>query len=427
MTPDLWAAAGIIFGFLTILALAEISRKFWHLSPESSRKIVHVGGGLLTLPLPWLVSSPYVVMGLAAASSLLLFAGRKLKTLKSIHSVDRRTGGSEYFPLAIALLFILSLDQKWLYLASMLVLAVADAGAALIGSRHGRLRYWVEDDAKSVEGSLAFLLLAWPAILLPSLLLTDLPLPILLPGTLIVALLVTGFEAISTGGTDNLFVPIGVCVILPKISAQPVEEIHYQLFSLLAMFLLGGGLAWRTRTFHAGGAMAILMFCYGAWTLASEHWAAAPLAGFVAYALGRRLLPARPEREQPVRVIIVFRTVVTALLLLIIANMHHLHEPLAPAFAMAVTAAILQSLWNHWQDRQPGHPLLEILYILLALLTLAAPLAILHAATLPHLLPLALLFAANELYRRQKQTPPPAWGAFQLSLTLLATVPAILL
>ena len=422
MSPDLWAATGIGFGFLAILVLAEVSRKSWHLSTESSRKIVHVGGGLLTLPLPWLVTSPHVVLGLAVASSILLFAGRKLKTLKSVHAVHRRTGGSEYFPLAVALLFVLSLDREWLYLASMLVLAVADAGAALIGSRHGRLRYWVEQEDKSVEGSLVFLLLAWPVIFLPSFLLTELPLSILLPGTLIVALLVTGFEAISTGGTDNLFVPIGVCVILPKITAQPAEEIHYQLLGLLAMFPLGGWLAWRTRTFHAGGAIAILMFCYGAWTLASERWAVAPLAGFVTYALGRRILPARPEREAPVRVVIVFRTVVTALLLLVIANLHHLHEPLGEAYAMAVAAGIVHSLWNHWQIRNEGKRGREILYCALTICSLWISLAVLDAAKPLAFLLLLLLPAANTLFQKITHRPPQPWGAFQLSLTLIATI-----
>ncbi|MDA3874357.1 MAG: hypothetical protein PF795_10425, partial [Kiritimatiellae bacterium] len=252
--------------------------------------------------------------------------------------------------------------------------------------------------------------------------LTNLPLSTALPGSLIVALLVTGFEAISTGGTDNLFVPIGVCVILPKITAQPVEEIQYQLISLLAMSVSGGVVAWRTRTFHAGGAIAILLFCYGTWTLASERWAAAPRAGFLAYSLGRRILPARPEKERPVRVVIVFRSVVTALLLLVTANMHHLHEPLAPAFALAVSAGIFHSLWNHWQARLTGSPRNEALYIALALLTLWSSLAILNAATLTALFTLLLLFTANALYQKKTHRPPTAWGAFQLSLTLLAAL-----
>lgn len=427
MSADLWAAAGILIGFLSVLVLAEAARKFWHLPPESSRKIVHTGGGLLTLPLPWLITSPSMVTGLAAAASLLLFAGRKLNTLNSVHAVNRRTGGSEYFPLAVALVFILSFEQKWLYPASMLVLAVADAGAALIGTRHGRLRYRVEEGEKSVEGSLAFLFIAWPVLLLPTLLLTELPLAIVLPGTLIVAMLVTGFEAVSTGGTDNLFVPIGVCFILPKITAQPVAEIHYQLLSLLFMFLLGGALAWRTRTFHAGGATAILLFCYGTWALASERWAAAPLAGFAAYVLGRRLLAARPEHERPVRVNVVFRTVVPALLLLIIANIHRRHELLAVPFALAVAAGIFHSLWNHWQVRQPGALRNEILYILLGLFTLWTCLAILNAASAVSAVILLFLFAATVLYQKQTRHPPPAHGAFQLSLTLLAVSMATIL
>ena len=44
--------------------------------------------------------------------------------------------------------------SSWRWL--VLVLAVADAAAALVGGRYGRIRYEVEDQCKSLEGSLVF-------------------------------------------------------------------------------------------------------------------------------------------------------------------------------------------------------------------------------------------------------------------------------
>ena len=108
----------------------------------------------------------------------------------------RRTRGSEYYPLSVCLLFFLTQEQPWLYVASMLVLAVADAGAALIGMRYGRIRYGVEQETKSLEGSLAFMAIAFAAILIPMTVMTDLPLAVCLGSALLVALLVTGFEAV---------------------------------------------------------------------------------------------------------------------------------------------------------------------------------------------------------------------------------------
>ena len=62
--------------------------------------------------------------------------------------MGRKSRGAEYYPLSVFLVFVMTPGRPWLYLAAVLVLAVGDAFAALIGSRYGVIRYEVEDETQ---------------------------------------------------------------------------------------------------------------------------------------------------------------------------------------------------------------------------------------------------------------------------------------
>ncbi|MBU1695032.1 MAG: hypothetical protein KKC51_13875, partial [Verrucomicrobia bacterium] len=102
-TGDILGA--LIFGalFLPVLGAAEWLRRRGVGSPEATRKVVHVAGGLLSLSLPWLVRSPAVVLVMCAALSLIFVWAKRHAALRSLHGVARRTSGTEYFPLAVFL------------------------------------------------------------------------------------------------------------------------------------------------------------------------------------------------------------------------------------------------------------------------------------------------------------------------------------
>ena len=140
-------------------------------------------------------------------------------------------------------------------------------------------------------------MIAFLAIHLPTLLLTDLPRPVCVLAALLVAALVTGFEAISLEGADNLFVPLAVVVILGKITTKPLSEVVFQNLSLLAICLAVGLVVWRFRSFNVGGAITFILFAYGTWSLGSWVWALPVFVGFAG--LSRRPGSASPRRATP--------------------------------------------------------------------------------------------------------------------------------
>ncbi|HKH47619.1 MAG TPA: hypothetical protein VKM72_23425 [Thermoanaerobaculia bacterium] len=320
ITPHDLRGAVILGGaFISMLVLAELWRRLGNPKPEHTRKLVHLGGGVACLFFPFLIDSPWVVLVMALPLTALFVAGSKLGFLKSLHGVGRKSRGAEYYPLAVFLVFVLSRGRPWLYLAAVLVLAMADAFAALIGSRYGVVRYEVEDETKSLEGSLVFLVIAFLAIHLPVLLMTNLPRPVCVLAAVLVAALVTGFEAISLEGADNLFVPLAVVVILGKITTKPLSEVVFQNLSLLAICLGVALLVWRVRTLNVGGAIAFILFAYGTWSLGNWLWAIPAFLGFLGYLAAWRYF-APPGHAAGVRVRTVSRALLPPFAMMALAN-----------------------------------------------------------------------------------------------------------
>ncbi|MHC4916704.1 MAG: diacylglycerol/polyprenol kinase family protein [Planctomycetota bacterium] len=430
--------AGILSGVFACLVLAaELWARLGRPRPEWTRKLVHVGGGLVCLAFPFAVSSPWTVLVMAATLTAVFALGAGLGFLKSLHSVSRRTRGSEYYPLAIFLTYVLAYGRPWLYFASVLTLAVADAFAALIGGRYGRIRYRVEESEKSLEGSLAFLGIAFAAISLPTLLMTGCPAAVCLLSASLVAVLVTGFEAVSLRGSDNLFVPIAVCAIMPKITTKPLAEVAHQNISLITICAGIGLLAWRTRVFNVGAAIASVLFAYAAWSLGSWQWALPVFLGLVTYLGAELLVPVPPERARGVRVRTVTRALLPPLTLLILANAFAKYEyyfgPYTAASAVVLTFALWTFLRHRWPESRRKRLLGEAAACLAALLLVALPIWLLQSPGAAPLVAVAGAAAGACLLdwlctnARRSDTSEEIWGACKTLLVFGAAGAVVLL
>ncbi|HEX2644987.1 MAG TPA: hypothetical protein VHU81_18455, partial [Thermoanaerobaculia bacterium] len=157
------------------------------------------------------------------------------------------------------------------------------------------------------------------AVHLPTLLLTDLPRPVCVLAALLVAALVTGFEAISLQGADNLFVPLAVVVILGKITTKPLPEVIFQNLSLLAICLGVALVVWKAPSLNVGGAITFILFAYGTWSLGSWQWAIPVALGFAGYVTAWSTF-APPRHALGVKVRTVARALLPPFTLLLLAN-----------------------------------------------------------------------------------------------------------
>jgi phytol kinase len=204
-----------------VLGVAQL-RRHLAIDAESARKIVHIGSALLAMSFPWLFGSTTSVVAACAISAALLALCRHTslfpRRVKNVlEGVQRRSVGEYCFALAIAILFPLSRDNWILYLVPLAILAFSDTAAAIVGLRWGKTRLFALAGLKSIEGSLAFFVttIVIAAAMLTAL--TDLdPVTAVFVSTWL-ALATTLTEAVSTGGTDNLSVPL-VGYLLLKLS-----------------------------------------------------------------------------------------------------------------------------------------------------------------------------------------------------------------
>lgn len=296
-----------LFILLVIAALVAVMAAVRRLGtrsaihPELQRKSVHIGMGLITLTFPWLFDDPWPVVLLAVLAVGGLVGMKQIAALKkglggALHGVARDSLGEIYFPLAVALLFVLAGNAPVLYVVPMLVLSLADAVAAVVGVRYGSHPYSTSEGSKSAEGSAAFLLTAFGSTMVPVLLMTDIPLGKAVVGALLVGILVMLFEAVSVGGIDNLFIPLGCYGLLERYQHLDAQGLFYRLIALCLLALVV--YAWRRKTTLKGSALlAAVLAGFMNWMMGGWPYLAVSLMLLLTYT---RMWPRTEENRHPV-------------------------------------------------------------------------------------------------------------------------------
>ena len=239
MTDLIWASIISII-FLSLFVIAEIAHKK-NVNTETTRKFVHFGGAFVTIFFPFILTSHWTVLALAVGFALIMLITKKIGILQSVHGVERRSDGAIYHPIAIYTCFLYSqiLHQPMFYVISILILAISDALAALVGKSYGANEYLVEvGTRKTIEGSVTFFLTSFLIVHLILLLATQTGRMESVLIALLISIIVTVFEGVSLKGADNLFIPLGTMFILSKNITPTVEGISFQIFALIA-FLAG--------------------------------------------------------------------------------------------------------------------------------------------------------------------------------------------
>lgn len=230
-----------IFGMLMVGLSAY--RRSRSKDPELVRKLLHIGMGLVTLTFPWLFAAMWPVLLLTVVFTIFLTFLRLSRPLQQllggvIDGVARQSMGEIYFPVAVGLVFLLSAGDPITFCIPMLILALADAGAALIGQRYGTLGYPAGDREKSVEGSAAFLFIAFLNTQIPLLLFTNTGRAESLVIALTLSLLAMLFEAIAWRGLDNLFVPLGTFFLLKSLLKADMTVLAARLGFAVVLVML---------------------------------------------------------------------------------------------------------------------------------------------------------------------------------------------
>ena len=198
--------------FLTLFAFGEILYHAAKVKVEITRKVAHIGTGLLTLLFPIMLKNHWLVLILCTTFALILILSLKLNLLKSINAIQRQSAGSILYPLSVYICY-LTFDyfgQQYIYFyIPILILALSDPMAALAGKKWPIGMYRIRSESKTILGSSTFFA---SAFLLSYFLLTGLN-PVLSFGIVVfsavfIALITAIAEGFSTKGFDNLWIPV---------------------------------------------------------------------------------------------------------------------------------------------------------------------------------------------------------------------------
>lgn len=364
-----------------LIAALHVFQKSHAPHPELVRKLLHITMGLVALSFPWIFAASWPVWVLAIISMsglLMLKAHRGLKKQLGnvIHGIQRESLGELYFPLAVAILFDITEGNAILFCVPVLVLALADATAALVGVFYGKLHYTTAEGDKSIEGSVAFFFVTFLSVHIPLLLFTDTSRVDTLLIGFIMGFLIMLFEAIAWRGLDNLFIPLGGYVLLASYLDMHTIDLSLRL---VAIVLLVGfmSLIRRKTTLDHSAVLGAILVAYVSWTYGGWSWLVPPFLLLIAYTyFAGRSKQYRPDMHNIHAVVSVSAAGLIWLLLGEIYNAQQLLLPFTVAFAAQLTMINIARI----SYRRPQWLIVNVLFfsIFQAWLIIFAPYVVLH-------------------------------------------------
>lgn len=219
MKEQLVITALLGLSFLLLFGVAELLYHYAKIKAEITRKMVHIGTGILTLLFPLLLESHWSVLLLCSSFALILFLSLRYNLLKSINAIGRTSYGSISYPVAVYVCFCVYAWRREhqpeagngyiLFYLPILILAICDPVAALCGKRWPYGKYRVRQETKTLLGSSLFMISAFSISFVLFILLNNTQHAILqtIIASALIAMTTTVTEAICTKGTDNLFIP----------------------------------------------------------------------------------------------------------------------------------------------------------------------------------------------------------------------------
>jgi len=266
----------------------RLYQKIAHPPPELVRKLFHLVGGLFGLPLPWIFTDlkPVLLLGVIIASVFvaLRFLGRLRGGIGQVlFAVKRESIGELCFITSMVLLFWLSRGDKLLYTVPLLMLALADTAAALVGEEYGKLQIRAGGGPKSIEGAIAFFFTAFFCVHVPVLLWGGTGRTESLLIAVNLSIMVMLAEAAAWWGLDNLIIPLWGYLLLKSQIDMDAAALTSDLVFVVSLGVIMG--LWRNRTTLADDTLfGALLWGYVVWSVGGWRWILPPLIQLLSYA-----------------------------------------------------------------------------------------------------------------------------------------------
>lgn len=430
---DAVAIAAVLAAALAMLFLLRLYRKWAGAEGEWVRKLAHLGTGLLSISLPWIFANRTPVFVICGASVALLLAIRYVPLIRRrlsgvLDDVARESWGEVYFPLSVALLYQLANGSKLLYAVPLVVLTLADSVAALTGAEYGKRGYAATGATKTIEGSIAFFCVAFFSVNVALVVFSDAGRIETLLISLDIAVIVMLLEAIAWRGLDNIFIPLGVFVLLRLYLVMSVTQLWDRFRVAVSLVIFVTAYA-RKTTLQGSALLASALVLYVVWALGGWQWLIAPTTLLLAYTafFPQKITPA--DRTHNVYAVLSIAS--AGLVWLFLFRVWQQPGLLFPyTLAFAINLALVA--WNLLYPRYSSVRRVMVACVLISWALMFAPYLLIRGAsrssllqTAAALLICAVAFAVFYLLEPRRDGGYPASGARwlrQATIVLLATL-----
>jgi phytol kinase len=189
---------------VALLIVVEVLKRRKVLEDEVARKSIHISVGFILAALPLFMGRWQVVLtNFGFFFGVLIFTGL-FHVFTAVHAVRRWTIGEFLYPLATGTVALVFADLR-IYSYAVLILALGDGLAGLIGRAYGGQGYKIWRGHKSLIGNLAFFIAATFVTVAFWTIVNGWSLAVV-PAAVLLGLMLTLIEALLAGGFDNLAV-----------------------------------------------------------------------------------------------------------------------------------------------------------------------------------------------------------------------------
>lgn len=199
-----------LVGYMLVLVIAECAYRYFG-GILISRKIAHIGGGIVTALLPF-ITNLTIALCFSVFFVIVLALSQRFRLIQSVHESEDGLG-SIYFPIGMGLAAIFFWDAPAVFSGAALLFAIPDGVSGYVGRRFGKNLYSLTG-TKTLEGSLAFFCVTLSVFTVWAYIFHFIPSTSAVILGAEIAVLLTLLESSIGEGLDNLFLPIAAGSLL---------------------------------------------------------------------------------------------------------------------------------------------------------------------------------------------------------------------
>ncbi|HAP37153.1 MAG TPA: DUF92 domain-containing protein [Bacteroidetes bacterium] len=291
-TTEEWFIFLIIFITIGLfIGIAEFLRQKFNGSPEITRKLVHILTGLLIFFAPEVFYSGIPAILLAILFIVVNLFAVQFDLLQGMHGTNRHSYGTVYYPLSFLILVLLFWDSaSYIISISILVLAVGDASAAIVGENlRSPHQFYLTSDKKSFEGSTVMFITTFLIVYGSMVYLNIEPThnPFIIAA--ITALFATIFEAVSSRGFDNCTIPLSTAFMLHLFLISSSYHLPEQMMIAIALAAVIGIISVYFKFLAVSGSVATFLLATIVYGVGGWKWTTPILTFFIVSSLLSKL------------------------------------------------------------------------------------------------------------------------------------------